>query len=67
MYNHSERQMLLPGDFFLPFGGKLNPENRWVILANLIPWWEIEERYKKQLKALTQGAHANSVRLAWVR
>lgn len=64
MYNHSERQMVLPGDFFLPFGGKLNPENRWVILANLIPWREIEERYKKQLKDLTQGAHANSVRLA---
>ncbi|NCS26901.1 MAG: hypothetical protein GPI96_21670 [Microcystis aeruginosa BS13-02] len=24
--------------FELPFGGKLSNENRWVIMANLIPW-----------------------------
>ncbi|TFJ91371.1 IS5 family transposase [Lentibacillus salicampi] len=64
MYNHSERQIMLPGDFFLPFGGELNPKNRWVVLANLIPWWKAEERYKKQLKDLNQGAQANSIRLA---
>lgn len=33
--NHE--QLLLPDDFFLPFGGKLNKENRWVALAGMIP------------------------------
>ncbi|UTR13200.1 IS5 family transposase [Salipaludibacillus sp. LMS25] len=64
MYNHSEHHMLLPDDFFLPFGGKLNKHNRWVKLANLIPWWKVEDQYKHHLKDLTQGAHAYSVRLA---
>jgi len=25
-------------DFSIPFGGKLNPENRWVKLAEITPW-----------------------------
>ena len=37
MYRHNERQTILPGDFFLPFGGKLNPKNRWCRLAKIIP------------------------------
>ena len=32
-------------DFILPFGGKLNPENRWVKLAGITPWKKIEEHY----------------------
>ena len=32
-------------DFYLPFGGKLRSDNRWVKLAKLIPWGEIEEQY----------------------
>jgi IS5 family transposase len=64
MYNHSERQILLPDEFFLPFGGRLNPDNRWVIMANLIPWWKAEEQYKQSLKDLTQGKQAFSVRMA---
>jgi len=31
----------------LPFGGKLNPDNRWMKLHDLIPWEELEEIYKK--------------------
>ena len=34
---HLENQLLLPGDFFLSFGGKLDKENRWVRLAQLVP------------------------------
>ncbi|WP_319592822.1 IS5 family transposase [Salicibibacter halophilus] len=64
MYHHSEHQMLLPDDFFLPFGGRLNPDNRWVVLASLIPWWKVEEAYKETLKDLTQGNQAYSVRMA---
>jgi transposase, IS5 family len=35
----------MPDEFFLPFGGKLNPENRWVVLAQLIPWEKAEDVY----------------------
>ena len=32
-------------DFYLPFGGHLRSENRWVKLAKLIPWEELEPNY----------------------
>jgi len=31
--------------FLLPFDGKLDPENRWVKLSEIIPWDDIEEKY----------------------
>jgi hypothetical protein len=34
-------------DFHLPFGGKLLASNRWVKLAAMIPWGEVEECYRK--------------------
>ena len=41
----SPHQLEFP-DFYLPFDGKLSPRNRWVHLADLIPWDLIDERYK---------------------
>jgi hypothetical protein len=32
-------------NFYLLFGGKLSDENRWVNLAEMIPWEEFEEQY----------------------
>ncbi len=32
-------------DFFLPFGGKLDGNNRWVKLAGIIPWDDFEQQY----------------------
>jgi len=32
-------------NFYLPFGGQLDGENRWVILAKQIPWQRIEQEY----------------------
>jgi hypothetical protein len=32
--------------FCLPFGGELNPDNRWVKLRDNIPWDDIEENYE---------------------
>ncbi|QJE32391.1 hypothetical protein [Heyndrickxia coagulans] len=29
MYKKTEHQLTFVDDFFLPFGGKLNKENRW--------------------------------------
>ncbi|GEO27997.1 hypothetical protein AAC03nite_37820 [Alicyclobacillus acidoterrestris] len=33
MYRKRGNQLLLPHEFFLPFIGQLNEENRWVKLA----------------------------------
>ena len=32
-------------DFYMPFSGKLNPDNRWVKLARLVPWELAEKIY----------------------
>jgi IS5 family transposase len=42
----SPLQLKLEG-FESPFDQKLNPTNRWVILAHLIPWDEICNMYFK--------------------
>lgn len=47
---HLENQLILPSDFFLPFGGKLNEENCWVQLARLVPWAVAENRYGQFFK-----------------
>jgi len=36
----------------LPFGGKLNCDNRWMKLHDIIPWEELEEIYKKYFSHL---------------
>ena len=65
MYRKRENQLLLPHEFFLPFTGKLNEENRWVKLAQLIPWNLVEEQYAKLFKPNSKGGQAAvSVRVA---
>lgn len=50
-------------DFFLPFGGKLAEDNRWVILAQLIPWTEFESEYAQNF-VTEVGPPGKSFRLA---
>src|SRR5699024_12663673 len=64
MYAHNQNQMIMPDEFFLPFEGQLNADNRWVRMASLIPWAEVESEYIKQLGDTNQGSQANSARLA---
>jgi len=59
----SEKQQKLE-DFYLPFGGHLNEENRWVILSKKVPWTQIEKDYKDKLSGSGMGAPAKSVRMA---
>jgi IS5 family transposase len=33
-------------DFYLPFGGKLDPENRWIKLSAMLPWDLVDNRYE---------------------
>ncbi|WP_390620977.1 IS5 family transposase [Brevibacillus massiliensis] len=64
MYRNPESQLQLFEDFFLPFGGKLNKDNRWIQLAAIIPWWRAEEKYAKSFKKSMRGQIPLSVRMA---
>ncbi|MFC0215227.1 IS5 family transposase [Paenibacillus chartarius] len=55
---------MLPSDFFLPFGDRLNPENRWIKLAQLLPWAKVDQKYAKSFKKSFKGQRAVSVRMA---
>ncbi|RYL87811.1 IS5/IS1182 family transposase, partial [Sporolactobacillus sp. THM19-2] len=64
MYRYQEQQLIMPEDFFLPFGGTLNKDNRWVQLAQIIPWWKVEEHYAATFKKTTaKGTRPLSARL----
>lgn len=52
-------------EFGLPFGGCLDPENRWIKKASLIPWTLVEKEYLKQLSGSTNGSPAIQSRLAF--
>lgn len=64
MYRSDRNQPEFP-DFYLPFGGKLSPSNRWVKLAGIIPWDLVEEAYKSSLSDSSMGAPAKSARIAF--
>ena len=55
MYPNKKNQQSIE-DFILPFGGELNPNNRWVHLAELIPWEELEEEYASNFSNVGQQA-----------
>jgi hypothetical protein len=60
---HNQRQLEFE-NFYLPFGGKLRSDNRWVKLAKFIPWEEFETEYAKTLASQDKGPPAMSVRVA---
>ena len=63
MYRKQEQTTVPPENFELPFEGKLSSDNRWVIMADLIPWAEFEEEYSSSFSA-EMGAPAKSFRVA---
>jgi hypothetical protein len=63
MYKKAEYLETESENFELPFGGKLAADNRWVIMAKLIPWLEVEEEYAKKFTILV-GAPAKPSRMA---
>jgi transposase, IS5 family len=63
MYRISPPGQLSFENFYLPFGGKLSSDNRWVKLAKLIPWETLEAKYAEHFSA-TMGAPAKSFRIA---
>lgn len=64
MYRKEDRKQMSFEDFYLPFGGSLNPQNRWVQLSKLIPWEEFEEKYAETFSESGMGAPAKSFRMA---
>jgi IS5 family transposase len=50
--------------FHMPFGGTLDPDNRWVLFAMLMPLDEIEDAYLPQLSPTT-STPAKPARLAF--
>lgn len=63
MYRQSATGQLSFENFYLPFGGKLSGENRWVRLAELVPWEQFESEYAEQFSQ-GQGAPAKTFRMA---
>jgi hypothetical protein len=64
MYRKHHNGQLSIEEFHVPFGGTLDPENRWVIFSSLMPWEELEATYAPQFSPTT-GAPAKPVRLAF--
>jgi hypothetical protein len=64
MYRKLHNGQLTIEEFHVPFGGKLDSDNRWVIFSSLMPWEELEQTYAPQFSPTT-GAPAKPVRLAF--
>ena len=63
MYRQTQNLSIDPESLELPFEGKLSADNRWVIMANLIPWSEFEGEYAKNFSK-KMGAPALPFRMA---
>lgn len=63
MYSPQGQSSTSPENFKLSFKGKLSENNRWVIMASLIPWSELEEECDFDFSTDTQ-APAESFRMA---
>ena len=64
MYRKDNSDQLQFEDFYLPFGGKLRSDNRWVILSRQIPWSQIEQEYSTNFSEGNAGCPAKSARIA---
>ncbi|HBW88430.1 MAG TPA: IS5/IS1182 family transposase, partial [Cyanobacteria bacterium UBA11149] len=63
MYRKVDNPPTPPSQFELPFEGKLSQDNRWVIMAELVPWSEFEAEYAENFTS-EMGAPALPFRMA---
>ncbi len=63
MYRKVGQRDIAPENFELPFNGQLSPDNRWVVMASLIPWSEFEGE-SALLFSAQRGAPALNFRMA---
>ena len=64
MYRSTAKEQLDLTSFYLPFGGHLDPENRWIRLSKVIPWKMFEEQYAELFAESGMGAPAKPFRMA---
>jgi transposase, IS5 family len=64
MYRQKEIKEVTVEEFGLKWQGKLAADNRWVILAQIIPWTEFEQEYAKNFSDNGMGAPAKPLRMA---
>ena len=64
MYRKGNPHQMEFQNFHLPFGGELCDENRWVILAEQIPWHRIEHDYS-ELFSKDEGCPAKAARVGF--
>lgn len=64
MYYRDDKEQLSIDEFFMPFGGRLMKDNRWVRLAEMMPWEHIEEIYAQNMSEET-GRPAIPSRIAF--
>ena len=63
MYRSDDRLQSSFLDFNQPMGLHMNPENRWIRMADMIPWDAFEKKYKNLFKSKT-GNVAKPLRMA---
>jgi len=64
MYRKDNPHQMKFQNFYLPFGGELSGKNRWVILAEQIPWQRIEQNYC-ELFSEDEGCPAKEARVGF--
>lgn len=64
MYYSEDKGQVVLAEFLMPFAGNLDPQNRWVRLALIIPWDKIEEIYLRTMSTET-GRKAIPARIAF--
>jgi hypothetical protein len=66
LYLKSEGQLILPGDFFLPFGGKLSEDNRWVFACRNLSLVQGGREIREVVQENYEGPKSGScTRSAW--
>jgi len=56
MYRRKDRKTIPLFPELFPFGGKLDENNRWLRIAELIPWEQLEEEYAKHFSDVGRPA-----------
>lgn len=64
MYRKNDENQIVMAEFALPFGGKLDVNNRWIQLEKRMPWSHIEEIYAASM-CLNNGRNALPARVAF--
>jgi len=56
MYKSKDRKTLVLFPELFPFGGKLDENNRWLRVSELIPWDELEDEYRRHFSDVGRPA-----------